>query len=502
MLGLSNRVSNHKKTPYSSDIALDFDGAYDYMYVPDHADFNHSNGSFSKFSVSFWFRAHDYTGTLSNDQVLIGRFDLNDKREWMIYMHTSRQIKIATCDDGTVGNNKTYETTFTVSDGNWHHCYFRYDGSKSTADHRVYAMIDGNMVLGYSSSGNTGTIPSNSYAELFEADQDLYIGALHTDGTAARFFDGRIDEVSYWDGHFYFNSSANAAKHIYNNGVPRDLTHVGSGNENAKHVLYLKAGDWYKHGCAAPTGTFPVSGTNPMDADKYQGSANAHIIACLNYAGSKPTRGPNLLNNGDVSTAITELTASDNDNGVSSNTDTWRVKIAGSDTGGTCINDTTLYRSNGRSIKMTCNEDNDWMAIMLNTNAQLENGAFYELDMWVYGHTDMSDASQGWATAQVELDECIESDAQYGKTGDGNIQGSQFKTGKWNRYTYIGRHNKGSDAVELFSVARSVGNLGTGAGTGPITWNYDDMKVHKLSGEHHAIIVSSANATSAEGVNQ
>ena len=489
MLGLGAKINRSVKgrRAFTSKVSMNFDGSADAVIIPDHADFNHDTGSHSKFTVSFWFKADYSSGTLSDTEVLMGRWDLNDKREWFIYVGTDRVINIATSDDGTSGGNiKTHVTNHTISDTNWHHFIMRYDGSQS-ANYRTLVFIDGSVAL----SSSVGTVASGSFAQLHEADQDTWIAATHNNGTAERHFNGKIDEVAYWKGALALSGTNKYASYVYNNGNPRDLSYA-DGTENL--IGYWRLGEYYTAGCPIPSGTFPNSTTNPQDSSKYRGSSATALVA-LNWAGGKPRKvGDNLITNGNFIDGGPALASDETQETVNG----W-MGYTGS-AGGVITTDTSIYRSEGKSAKITTDADGTFIRLSRDTNAVLEDGEFYVLEYWIYTPTDVSGSvHQEWGRTQCELDKCIESAAQYGLTDSGNnIPTGHLKINQWLRHIMVGRYNPGSDSTEAVKVARHFGELEDGEG--PQTFYVDDISVYKLSGTHHGLVQSAGAAILDEGV--
>ena len=181
MLGIRGNLTIPKDKVYTSRQGLDLGGGGGgIIIIPDHADFNHDNGSTSDFTISFWFKADDTSGTLGENQNLMSRWDLNDKKEWQIYIGTDRVIDFAVSNDGST--DIVNVSTYTVSDSNWHHIYAKYQGGQSPAQKRVLLVVDATTVL----SQSVGTPNASNPAEIHEADQDTYIGATHNDGTVER----------------------------------------------------------------------------------------------------------------------------------------------------------------------------------------------------------------------------------------------------------------------------------------------------------------------------
>ena len=129
----------------------------------------------------------------------------------------------------TAGNARLAGRTGTIStirDGNWHHVCLTYDGSQAIGGFTLY--FDGASQSITTEYNNTPTDVSNT--------EDFNIGAR---GSAALFFDGNIDETSY----FNTELSASDVTAIYNSGVPASLSSYSS------LVSWWRCGD----GDTAPT---------------------------------------------------------------------------------------------------------------------------------------------------------------------------------------------------------------------------------------------------------
>ena len=486
MLGLGAKINRSVKgrRGFTSNVAMNFDGSADYVKILDHADFNHDTGSYSKFTISFWFKTDD-TDFSGEAKALISKYDIGEnKREWNVRIHTDGVIYVYVSSNGT--NALANVTSYTVSDTNWHHFIMRYDGSQS-ATSRCIAFVDGAVVL----NSSTGTANSGNTAQLNENDADVTIGAWQNSGASANEFNGKIDEVAYWKGAMALaGSNTGFADFVYNNGNPRDLSYA----DGAEDLIgYWRMGEYATAGCPVPSGTYPLTITNPHDSSKYNGSCAPFFLA-LNWAGGKPRKvGDNLLTNGNFVDGGPALAADETDETVNG----WRGYT--SSAGGNITTDTSIYRSEGKAAKLTTDADGTNILISKSTNAVLEDGECYVLEYWMYSPTDVSDSgSQEWSRSQVELDECIESDAQYGLSGDGNIVSSFIKINQWTRHIMVGKHNKGSNAAETVTLARQFGNLD--AGEGPVIYYFDDISVYKLSGTHHGVVQSPGVFTLDEGV--
>ena len=500
MLGLQSRLTKPTaRKSYDSTNSLRFIPSADFIRISDHADFNHVRDSISRFTVSLWFKHDD--GSPENDETLIAKWDgTADKREWRIMIDDNDKLLFRASDDGDSNSMKDNVSTYVVDDTDWHHLYFRYDGSKTEEEQRVFMAVDTVMVLGNNGTSDIGTPSATNYAQLNEDDSDLTIGSSLNNNAVASAFDGRIDEVCYWKGHYYKTSSQLASEYIYNNGNPRDMRYAGGGNSAfCEHIGYWKMGEFYNGGATVPDGTFPTSTTNPMGTTAYSGGMGGSPLVALNYAGGSPKRtGSNLIRNGDFSTAITECAVDEANNGQAGTSGTdWNVGH-GSNTGHTVTNDTSVYYTGGRSIKITVNSDGDNVYMKQTTDTNLVDGSFYVYEFWWRTSTDSSNSgSQSWGRCSYQVDECIEKDAQYGLSGDDGDVSIYSTINKWHRVIQVGKYNAGSNNNEIVEVKRHNGNVTALAKT---FW-FDNISLWKLTGSHHGVFVSSGAADAmTEGV--
>ena len=501
MLGLQSRLTKPTaRKSYDSTNSLRFIPSADFIRISDHADFNHVRDSISRFTVSLWFKHDD--GSPENDETLIAKWDgTADKREWRIMIDDNDKLLFRASDDGDSNSMKDNVSTYVVDDTDWHHLYFRYDGSKTEEEQRVFMAVDTVMVLGNNGTSDIGTPSATNYAQLNEDDSDLTIGSSLNNNAVASAFDGRIDEVCYWKGHYYKTSSQLASEYIYNNGNPRDMRYAGGGNSAfCEHIGYWKMGEFYNGGATVPDGTFPTSTTNPMGTTAYSGGMGGRPLVALNYAGGSPKRtGSNLIRNGDFSTAITECAVDEANNGQAGTSGTdWNVGH-GSNTGHTVTNDTSVYYVGGRSVKLVTGASDDYCFIRQTSTSALENGEFYVLEYFWRTSTDTSDdAGQSWGRSQYELNNCIEGDAQYGMSGDGNMGTAWSTLNKWHRVISVGKCNV-SDSTQNLILSRSNGD---GTNQAKTFW-YDNVSVFKLTGSHHGLVQSpSVDNTVQEGVDR
>jgi len=142
-----------------------FDGTGDFVTIPDHSDWDFSNG---EFAISFWMsksgatRQHPLNLGSSTNNI---SFDFNDSGYglWVYWMS---------------GGAPYIRTTETFNDSGWHHIVFTRDSTTA------YLYVDGREI---------GTVAD---ATNIDISGDLFFGAGGTGGSNA--FNGKIDEVAIW----------------------------------------------------------------------------------------------------------------------------------------------------------------------------------------------------------------------------------------------------------------------------------------------------------------
>ena len=291
-----------------------------------------------------------------------------------------------------------------------------------------------------------------------------------------------------------------ASDYCYNNGNPRDMRYAGKGvASGCEHIGYWKMGEFYNGGATVPDGTFPTGATNPLDSSKYSGGSGGAPLVMLNYAGGSPVRtGSNIVRNGDFSTAITECAVDEADNGVTATSGTdWKARHT-SNTGHTITNDTSVYYVSGRSVKLVTNGSGDYTRIQQTTTTLTQN-KFYVLEFFWRSSTDSSnDGSQEHCQAQYEVDNCIEGNAVYGRSGNGNMITPKSKINQWHRVIQVGKKIS-ADSVEEIILARNNNNIDSLAKT---FW-FDNISLYEITGTHHGLTQSAArNDSVREGVDR
>ena len=145
------------------DGADEFDGTSDYCKTTATYDFTNN------FTISFWFKPD--TTTQSN-VYLISRFQTNDKQTAVIYEYVDDKVEF--WSNEYTGADPRTSSQLTISDTNWHHVVYSYDGSTWSG------YLDGTQVFSVSRSFSVNDVGP------------IAIGATTI---PSAFFDGLMDEV-------------------------------------------------------------------------------------------------------------------------------------------------------------------------------------------------------------------------------------------------------------------------------------------------------------------
>lgn len=203
----------------SNSYNASFDGVDDIIDLGDLSSLLSSTTN----SFSWWFKYNDITQDLQN----MFAADINSQGSTRGFLCLGRPVSGQTKIDftyyGSSSPTNTYVSgSFThTPDTAWHHIVITFDASTNTLD-AYFDGVDQNITPTVTGSVSTFQRPSTNYT----------VGARNS-GSPDRFFDGRIDEVAFWDVEL---DAANAAQ-IYNSfggGKPFDLSsNAGDYNQSA-----------------------------------------------------------------------------------------------------------------------------------------------------------------------------------------------------------------------------------------------------------------------------
>lgn len=190
-----------------------FDGADDYLTIPDHADWDFGSGDFT---IDLWVRFNSTSGWQT---FFIQRDDYIDTKNWTVYLGSDSKLYMIFVDATIKGNYNTGVIGFNT--GVWYHLAFVRFGSNG------YIFVNGvAQTLTVVVSFSTNTMPNCAHP--------LKIGA-HKEGADApvREFNGWMDElriskgVARWVANFTPMSEAYGANDQVSNSISIGQTVAG-----------------------------------------------------------------------------------------------------------------------------------------------------------------------------------------------------------------------------------------------------------------------------------
>ena len=163
-----------------------FDGVNDYVTMGNVL--NTSSTGASSFSMSCWFKT-----TASGGSNLIGKAKNSGQLEgYHFYINSNGTLSflLGTYVIPAVSSPWIYAaTTTTWNDGNWHNAVLTYNGNRNTSGLTLY--VDGNT--------EPLTTIYNNPPSIISTDSEFMIGARGKSGDVGGFFEGKIDEVSFFN---------------------------------------------------------------------------------------------------------------------------------------------------------------------------------------------------------------------------------------------------------------------------------------------------------------
>ncbi len=153
----------------------DFDGVNDYLEIVNSAKYNF--GANQDFTIEFWIKTTQSTG----NRWVITKSGYSVNARWQIGLKNGK-VWIS-LGDGS--NNAATSGGVSVANNTWHHVAITYDRSGSS---KVYVDAQLQYSLNISSLGSI----SNSVS--------IGLGASSYPGGFTHFFDGKLDEVRFWNG--------------------------------------------------------------------------------------------------------------------------------------------------------------------------------------------------------------------------------------------------------------------------------------------------------------
>lgn len=187
--------------------AGNFDGSNSYIEVPDSATNRPSNN----FTFSLWFKSNS---TSQTNKYILSRNDsacAGTDQAAIIYNFVANQVEFYSVN--YTGTSPRTGSQLTISDTNWHHIVYAYDGSTWAG------YLDGASIF--------------SVARTFSLSSAALTGGWYMagacQGAAGQRVNGLIDEVAIWSRALH----ANEIKQLYQRGASRIKYQVRSCDDNA-----------------------------------------------------------------------------------------------------------------------------------------------------------------------------------------------------------------------------------------------------------------------------
>jgi len=155
------------------------------------------------YSLSCWFK----TTSTATQLMIAKQTNASPYNGYNLYMSANRfKFALGTTTSTAAIQGQT-GLNGSITDGNWHNVVLTYDGSQDISGFNLY--YDGIDTTIFSIANNTPASVSNT--------ADFNISGR---GSAALFFNGNIDEASYFNSQL----SASDVTAIYGTGVPNDIS--------------------------------------------------------------------------------------------------------------------------------------------------------------------------------------------------------------------------------------------------------------------------------------
>ncbi len=164
-------------------LAVDFDGANDFMQIPNSSAFNF--GLTDNFTVSAWLKIPvTQTSTQNTDNDIIEKWSggFSNGYPFVVrYINPIQSIQVARYNGA--GTSAVITATGTYNDNQWHHVAFLKNGAT------LYLYIDG-ILNGTTPDVSSGTTSNSS---------PLYIACRGDFSGSVNFFTGTVEELQIWN---------------------------------------------------------------------------------------------------------------------------------------------------------------------------------------------------------------------------------------------------------------------------------------------------------------
>jgi hypothetical protein len=217
-----------------SNYILDLDGSSEAAYLNDNSAFESTD-----LSIQVW--------------VDPGSLPSSGNQEWFVNKNRVYRIGLennggttkimAEFRDGSGNYEDLQGTTLSDASGGWYHIVFTFDDSSN----RIRLYVNGSVVA--SKSHNSSTVNNNSRFSIGRRDD-----------TNAAYYDGKIDEVAYWNTEL----SASAISALYNSGTPLSASsNSGNYTSSGNLVMYYQ----FQENLNDSEGSFNLTGSNIGSSD-------------------------------------------------------------------------------------------------------------------------------------------------------------------------------------------------------------------------------------------
>lgn len=193
---------------FINNYSIEVDGIDAYVNCGTNSSLNFEHTD--AFSFSLWFK-RDVSNVF---HILLSKMNpTGNRRGYFFGINTDNVVVVQLKTDTSSGNQKlTYKSTNTITDTNWHHIVFTYDGLTAQSSGKIY--IDGVAETMDSSGGGAITSIQSS------ATTPFLMSALNTATPPLLPANGNIDEVAVFGSELL----ASDVSAIYGTGVPNDIT--------------------------------------------------------------------------------------------------------------------------------------------------------------------------------------------------------------------------------------------------------------------------------------
>ena len=208
--GILNSFEISAVGSFSNIYSTEYDGVDDYVNCGTPSNLNFSKTD--KFSFSVWYKrnANNVTHVLFSKHNPTG----NRRGYYISVLDDNTVTVVLRTDTSFTSQRLLYKSTNTITDTNWHHIVFTYDGGVATSSGQIY--IDGVAETMDSSGGGSITLIQSSATTPF-----LISGLTTTPSAPAN---GKLDEVAV----FNVELSASDVSTIYNGGTPNNLNDLST----------------------------------------------------------------------------------------------------------------------------------------------------------------------------------------------------------------------------------------------------------------------------------